>query len=81
MNKKTSSELEMKVINDVLPYVVKISNIYNEFEVFEIEYYLNHTDSISGDSLRVLHNAERDNIKEKTLLLSDLLVPMKKRIF
>jgi hypothetical protein len=80
-NKNTSSELEMKVINDVLPYVVKINNFYNEFEVFEIDYYLNHTDSISADSLRVLYNKEKDIFKEKTLLLPDFLVPMKKEYF
>lgn len=80
-NKITSSDLEMKVINDVLPYVVKINNIYDEFDVFEIEYYLNHTDSISVDSLHALHNKEKDVIKEKTLLLPDFLVPMKKEYF
>ncbi len=80
-SKITSSELEMKVISDVLPYVVKINNIYNEFEVFEIEYYLNHTDSISVDSLRTLYNKEKNVIKEKTLLLPDFLVPMKKEYF
>lgn len=78
----TSSEVEMKVISDVLKHILETNDLlYNGFEFFEIKYYLNHSDSISKDSLRVLFNTEKDKNKEKTILLPDLLVPMKKEYF
>ena len=79
--KIASSELEMKVINDVFMDVVVELHIYQELDDFKKEYYQNHTDSISSFDLSVLYYKNRKIIKEGILLLPDLLTPMKKEYF
>lgn len=77
-NRENQKAIELEAINDVFLELVRDRHLYQDLADFTKEYYLEHLDSISEDSMNILYNKNKKVLKYSTLILKNELVPLAK---